>query len=156
MKLTFCWITLLELMQLFLLFGADDEYSRRSLAGITAVDVLVESLPPAAAKLGLTMEDIKTDVELKLRLAGMRVESASYAFIYVNVNVAENGIAANIDIKLEQPVALVRNSSIVIPGGITWSIGTLVTNPTAQGIRGFTKDLVDSFLNAWLSVNPKK
>jgi hypothetical protein len=44
-----------------------------TLKGIGAVAVLVEYLPTGAKTLGLTEETIQTDVELKLRLAGMRV-----------------------------------------------------------------------------------
>ena len=44
-----------------------------ALVGIAAVDILIERLPKGADKLGLTKESIRTDVELKLRLAGIRV-----------------------------------------------------------------------------------
>lgn len=50
-----------------------DVVSAVALGGITAVKVLVESLPPGANVIGLTKEQIQTDVELKLRMAGMRV-----------------------------------------------------------------------------------
>jgi hypothetical protein len=30
------------------------------------------------------------------------------------------------------------------------------SHAAAEDIRNWTKDLVDKFLNAWLSVNPKK
>jgi hypothetical protein len=43
------------------------------LRGISAVGVLIEGLPDGAKVLGLSEDMIKTDVELKLRLAGMRV-----------------------------------------------------------------------------------
>jgi len=157
MKLSFCWITLLALAQSMPLFGSDDQFSRASLVGITSLRVVVEDTSSRGAKLGLTKELIQTDVELKLRLAGMQIESTTPEFLYVDVNVARDGSAASIDIELVQPVALARNPSILIPYAITWSAGTLATHPTsAQFIRDGIKDHVDVFLNAWLSVNPKK
>src|SRR5260370_9840270 len=49
-----------------------DKYSVATLKGISAVYVVVESLDDAKV-LGLEADTIRTDVELKLRLAGMRV-----------------------------------------------------------------------------------
>ena len=51
----------------------DNNFSRATLKGISIVPVVVENLPPGASALGLTKDVIQTDVELKLRLAGMRV-----------------------------------------------------------------------------------
>ena len=156
MKPIFCWIALLAVAQSCLLLGADGEYARRSLAGITSLTVLVEELPAAAVNLGLTKEALQTDVELKLRLAGMKIESTAPAMLYVNLNVGDDGSAANIVVELDQSVVLARNPSIMVWGVATWSTSVLVTNTNASGIRGDTKDLVDAFLNAWLSVNPKR
>ena len=76
-------------------------------------------------------------------------------FVYVNVNVMDDGRAGNIDIELEQDAMLTRNG-LVTASITTWSMGTLVANPTAAGMRNAIRDLVDKFLNAWLSANPKK
>jgi hypothetical protein len=54
-------------------FALDDEYSRESLRGLRGVHVIVEVLRPAVKKGGLTEAMIRTDTELKLRLAGIRV-----------------------------------------------------------------------------------
>jgi hypothetical protein len=151
-----CWIALLALAQSCLLFGDDDEYARRSLAGLTGVDVVIENLSAGADKLGLTKEAIQTDVELKLRLAGMQIVASSSVYLWISVTVTKSGNAADMDVELHQPVGLVRDLTILTPNGSTWSEATLLANPTAAGIRNIIKDLVDSFLNAWLSVNPKK
>jgi hypothetical protein len=154
MKLTFCWIILLALAPLYPLPGATED---KSLVGLTAVEVLVEDLPMGAAKLGLTKEALQTDIELKLRLAGMRIIAPIGAeVLYVAVNVASDGRAANIAIELDQSARLDRDPTIWVPSASTWSKDIIVTNPTAQGIRNQIKDQVDVFLNAWLSVNPKK
>jgi hypothetical protein len=118
-------------------------------------------LPDSAKILGLTKEIIQTDVELKLRQAGMRVMTREEGeklpgspAVYINVNLSDDARAANIGVELQQNAQLERNN-LWTPDIITSSTGVLVSNPTAQGIRDFVKDHVDTFLNAWLSVNPK-
>jgi hypothetical protein len=54
-------------------FASDDEYTRESLRGLHGVYVLVEDLRPEVEQAGLTVAMIRTDAELKLRLAGIRV-----------------------------------------------------------------------------------
>ena len=46
----------------------------KSLRGIGSMDVLVEGIKPGIS--GLTNEAIQTDVELKLRMAGIKVDSS--------------------------------------------------------------------------------
>jgi len=125
------------------------------------VQVVVEQFDDAAKALGLNQETAKTDVELKMRLAGMHVlsdEEATSApgrpYFYVNVTVSDNGKAATVEVQLIQEVRLVRNGELAVAA--TWSRNGISTNPNASAIRGFIKDGVDAFLNAWLSVNPKK
>ncbi len=141
-----------------------DDLDTRTLKGISAVLVLVEDLDGDGAKtLGLTTGAIRTDVELKLRLAGMRVvtrvESFSLSggpYLYINVNVLPSpSRTASISVELHQNTLLERNGERAI-GVTTWDRGTLISNPNAQGIRNSIKDKVDEFLNDWLSVNPKK
>lgn len=133
-----------------------------TLKGISAVFVLVESLPDGAKVLNLTKDTIQTDVELKLRLAGMRVASqqegeklSGSPHLYVQINLTDSAQAASIDVELDQNATLELNGQFA-PAVATWSKGILIASPTAQGIRDGVKDRIDQFLNAWLSVNPKK
>jgi hypothetical protein len=130
-----------------------------TLKGIDGVQVLVEDLSDSAKALGLEKETIQTDVELKLRLAGMRVLSdeednntPGMPYLYVNVRVVRS--AAAVGVELRQSVRLARNGEPAL--GATWSAGGVGTNLTAESIRGHVKDYVEAFLNAWLSVNPRK
>jgi hypothetical protein len=144
------------------------EYAEATLKDIIAVCVAVESLPDSAKVIILAKEAIQTDVELKLRLAGMRVVTQEQSLsifgrpcVYVNVTLLQitdgKAQAANVKVELIQKVKLVRNEEIeeVVP---TWEAGSLIStpNPTAEWIRDEVKDQVDKFLNAWLSVNPPK
>jgi hypothetical protein len=127
-----------------------------SLKGITSVSVLIEELPSGATKLGLMPSTIQTDVELKLRLAGMKVLAQSFISLYVSVNATPDGRAENITVELLQPVTLNRDSSIVVWTAITWIRQRVALLYNSQDIREAVKDEVDTFLNDWLSVNPKK
>ena len=71
MKLSLCWFVIVAVAQIC--YASDSEVDRQTLAGITAVKVVIEDLPSDALNLGLIRESIQTDVELKLRLAGMRI-----------------------------------------------------------------------------------
>ncbi|MGO9641717.1 MAG: hypothetical protein ACLP1Y_10475 [Candidatus Acidiferrales bacterium] len=133
-----------------------------TLKGIRTVYVLIEDLPDGAKVLGLSGDAIQTDVELRLRLAGIHVVTQEEGLklpgaphLYVNVNLTDDARALGIDVQLAQNVLLERNS-LFVPSAATWSKGFTGENPTAQIIRDRIKDLVDMFLNDWLSVNPKK
>jgi hypothetical protein len=53
--------------------GADDDpTSRETLRGLIGVRVVVAQLDPAVQRLGLSMPQVQTDVELRLRAAGIR------------------------------------------------------------------------------------
>jgi hypothetical protein len=155
-----CAIVSLSLVVSHPLAGAT-KYEVATLKGIKALNVLVEDLPDGAKTLGLTREMIQTDVELKVRLAGIRAVPGEERpglpgspALYINIIVSDNSQAAHIEVSLEQSVSLERNGQAVV-AATTWSTGILVTNPTAQGLRNYTKDHVDQFVNDWLSVNPK-
>jgi hypothetical protein len=140
----------------------DTEQRRATLKGIGTVNVSVEELTDSAKRLGLTDEIIQTDVELKLRLAGMRVVTLGDILkvpgmpsVYVRVTVTDRALAASMTVELQQNARLERDdqSAIAIT---TWQTGYVLSNPDAQAIRSHIKDEIDEFLNAWLSVNPKK
>jgi hypothetical protein len=155
MKLVLSLITLMIVAQLC--HGSDTENDRKTLVGITAVDVVIEQLQPGASRIGLTRESLQTDVELKLRLAGMRVaKDVNLQFLYVSLIVANDARAAVVSVELKQDVVLVRDPTITYMGGPTWQHLILISNPSAQDIRDTVKDMVDKFLNAWLSVNPRR
>lgn len=141
---------------------AQDEQATASLRGLRAASVSVQPLSDGAKVLGLTNETLQADVELKLRLAGMRVVTAEEGFkipgnpgIYVEALLLSDAKAGCIRIELVQNARLERNGQSLISVA-TWYKTALTSSPTAQSIRDVVKDLVDEFLNDWLSVNPKK
>jgi len=134
----------------------DGEVPRRSLRGIETLDVLIEQLPESAQKLGLSKDSLQTDVELKLRQNSITVTDVkdlkSQATLYVLIDVI--GTAASLSVSLGQPVRLIRDQS-VFALATTWEVRGIASNPSAKFIREHVADMVDQFLNAWLSVNPR-
>ena len=54
-------------------WGLDTKATRESLRGLTGVEVVVENVPPDLEPAGLTANQLRTDAELRLRKAGIRV-----------------------------------------------------------------------------------
>jgi len=153
----------------FLAFSSNiysgNRYEVNSLRGLKGVHVLVAKLPPDFEG-NLTREQIQTDVELKLRLVGIKVVSEKEQFsmpgrpyLYVTVcgvKTFTEGVAWQIDIQLSQDVYLERDPKISVDA-TTWSVGRggFLGKMKIEEIRNEVKDLVDQFINDYLSVNPK-
>ena len=97
----------------------------RSLVGIKGIYVVIGELKEAAKSAGLTKEKLKTDVELKLRLAGIKVNSAeeylasedTVDLSVVVSTITDDGylnMIYNVSCKTSQRVVLVRNSYIKV------------------------------------------
>jgi hypothetical protein len=146
---------------------ADDETSRATLVGLPGVYVLVETVADEAQRDGLDTLQVRTDVEVKLRQAGIRVLSkeewlstAGAPYLYVNIQTAKNNLrlyAVSVSIDLRQDVTLVREPSLRRLVA-TWStpgvLGTVGSHKLAT-VRDDVRDLVDQFINAYLAANPK-
>ncbi len=143
-------------------WGVDNNWSRETLRGINGVFLLVEVVEPEIERAGFTQGQIKTDVELKLRLAGLNVLDPDEATktpgrpwlaVYPNIQTTDGVYVYATMLNLYQDVSLVRNSNRSIAS--TWSTASYGTSQKLANVRRTVKDLVDSFINAWLSVNPK-
>lgn len=145
-------------------YAWDDESTRETLQGFDSMMIMIGELKPEIERAGLTVDQLRTDVELKLRLAGIKPLTATDCFfefgrphLSVNVTVLKLegvvGYVYLVNINFFQKATLVRQSNKNVP---TWSIGYLGFTPHIIGIRNNVNDQVDVFLNAWLSVNPKK
>jgi hypothetical protein len=140
--------------------------NEESLRGLNCIAVLIEQLRPEMEQAGLYRSQIQTDVELKLRLSGIKVltkeeglKEKGASFIYINVNSFKQRpqglFIYNIYCELGQNVFLERNHSIKI-FATTWrEIGWLGIGDI-KDIREAIKERIDIFINAYLSVNPKK
>lgn len=148
------------------LHGSDDPTTRATLRGIRGIVVVVESLGAEAIRDGLTVDNIQTDAELSLRKAGVRVIESPNAphlsYLYINANVykgkgpIEDLYTFNCSVSFEQLVTVKSNDvAAIVP---TWSVdgvGYAGRLNMSKSIRDTLRDLVEKFLNAYLSVNPK-
>jgi hypothetical protein len=147
-----------------LMRASDDSVTRLSLRGVKALDVVIEPINENAQ--GLTQDDLQTDVELRCRQAGLKVEKVTAPFLYVNVGIQEvrhpdrpsaNEYTASVVLNFEQVVFLERDKTVRM-AATTWSVMEMVTGPS-RDLRSFCRDavrhLVDKFLNAFLEQNPK-
>ena len=158
-------LVLVTVMSLLLLtpevFGGPREHLR----GLKGVYVDIEGLKEDMEKDGLTKLQVKTDVELRLRKAGIKVLTKEelplpkeYAVLFVNINSAKmsDSYAFNCSLEVMQAAKLLRDPEITGPF-ITWT--KLDTGYTPKDnlrlIREALADQVDQFINDYLTVNPK-
>ena len=143
----------------------DELLGRQNLRGIKGVSVLIE-VSPDLKKCGLTESQLQVDVELKLRMAGIKVLTGKKAidqpFVFLQVEGAKKPNSYNlylfyIGVELHQGVYLMRNKSIfsVVPTWSTYTFGE-ASSEQMTVIRDLAKDFVDQFINDYLSVNPKQ
>ena len=140
-----------------------------TLTGLKGVGVLVEDLTTVEKEAGLTKSQIQTDVELKLRLAGIKVLSKEErikifggAYLYVTINSIKlspsTNIAFNIYVSLRQDALLLKDWNTICPAG-TWeqhAIGVAPRSYFVGDARKGLKDAVDKFINDYLAANPKE
>ena len=151
------------------LFALNSEMNRSTLQGLKGIKVLVEDLAPEVEREGLVKNQIQKEIEVKLRTAGINIlnqEEATRApgepYLYLNINInlpkGEEAICSySIDIALIQNVTLVQNPKQTTYA-ITWSTGGvgLIAKKSLSQLRESVEDVVEIFMKAFFSVNPKK
>ena len=142
------------------LFADDTEAERKTLRGIKAVRVVIEDLSADEVKDGLAAGQIRTDVELRLRKAGVVVQTSSpfILYIYPHLMVRETGLYIfHLEVAIMQDAVITANGEDSLL--TTWSasvLGTVGRVNMSRRVREDIGDLVDQFLNAYLSVNPRQ
>ena len=144
-----------------------EEQTRTTLGGIDAMMVSFDQLDPRIEKAGLTLDQIKNDVELRLRAAGIKLQN-SYSWgmderkplLVVRISIITNEdpqfYIYNIDVKFMQYAVLVKAEDGLKHHVTTWSTLAFGFAPELTDIRKSVKDQIDIFINAWVSVNPKE
>lgn len=149
-------------------FAFDSAITRSSLRDLPGIFVLVQGLSPEVEGKGLTKEQIRSDVESKLRTVKIRVLSKEQysktpdaPFLHVVPAVLRVKVGATslytytVIVRLCQSVHLARNPAIETPG-FTWtSEGTYGVVRAIGDIRTKIADEVDKFISAYISVNPE-
>lgn len=140
---------------------------RDTLAGLEGVMVSVEFLEPEVEKYGLTRQILQTDTELRLRRNGIRIVSEEelkqalggpiLVIEVLTTTVKEINLAAvSMRVELRQNVMLKRDPTIVCFAD-TWREKSvmLIGLKKLKNIRESVQDMVDVFINDYLTVNPK-
>ena len=144
---------------------------RDSLKYLPGIRVMVESFENAR-QAGFDEQAFQTDIELKLRIAGIRVletEDHGFPWLYLNVNALHQEpnqrTSYSVSLELLQNALLQHHapsnpedspeddSTKRVFLATTWSSRVLGFG-TATSARDAGKDLVDKFANDWLAVNP--
>jgi len=148
-------------------FAGDSESNRTTLRGLSGIYVLVESLGPETERARLTQAQLQTDVELRLRRAGIKVlteqetlltPAAAYLYVDITSFHAQRGYTLFVTVALRQAVILMRDPSIVTLAE-TWSVSWLGKGHPGsfvKDVREKIADAVDQFMNAYLAMNPKE
>ncbi len=127
-----------------------------SLRGIRSMSVVVEEIKPGIS--GLTDKAIQTDVELKLRMAGIKLDPEALPVVYVHVTciAVASRFACAIGFDFRRRVTSAENDWQGY--ATTWNTGGVLTCGSwcVANIRQSVKDYVDEFLNDYLSVNPRQ
>ena len=125
-------------------------------------DVLVERFTDPESRAGFSDAIFRTDVESKLRLAGIRMltkeelsSTPGAPTLYLNVKPfhAQLGKSAYaISLALHQNARLEMNGERAL-GVCTWFTRSVGWG-SLRDLRGDVRDDMDLFVNAWLAVNP--
>lgn len=169
MKTALAALALLSATAVSRLVGqGDDESTRKTLTGLHGVRVVVlMSDIDETRNTGLSPQ-LLTDVEVKVRQAGITVLSQQEApsgpllVVYVHVkNVSPptypvGFYALCLTVELHQWVKLTRNPSLTVWVS-TWSATEhLGTASDLSSGRDEIRDMTDEFINAYLAANPKR
>jgi len=143
----------------------DNEFSRATLRGIKSIYVNASNIEnKKLIENGITGQQIITDIELRLRMAGINVietlnEQTTDGATNIHLEIiileqSDNIYVYSLSLEFRQLVTPVRNGKIVVMG-TTWKndLTGYIGIQNISKIRDNIKDLVDSFINAYLAVN---
>jgi hypothetical protein len=157
-------VYILLTMTFSLLLCQDALCDNRTLEGIKSVKA---GIVLSSEEYGISSHQLLNDVELRLRLAGIKVDSNSSQTLLVVVTIMKIEPSASssvigrygtVQIKLEEEVRLSRNPRISIMAPTWQSYLMYLHGPPddfGKRCRDAVRDFTDVFINDYLSVNPK-
>ena len=140
---------------------------RRNLFGLQGVHLITNNLENDIIHDGLTMNSLRTDIELRMLKAGVKtLNSSSWMMTpgkpFLSVNIFTLKIDSyhyiyNIRVELVEEARLTRRPELQDITSITWEGERLgiTTIDTIQKISDSLGDLIDEFISDYTVVNPK-
>ena len=137
---------------------------RELLRGLDGFRLAVDRIRPDIERDGLFRSILQEDMELRLRMGGVKVLSEEEAeknpdapclYLYVDALKCSLGYVYKIRLSLMEPVKLVRNNAKVSATVLRIPDELGITSNLSE-IRDAAVDFVDEFVKAWKAVNPKK
>jgi hypothetical protein len=134
------------------------------LRGVDGFRLAVDRIKPEIERDGLFRSTLLTDMELKLRMAGIKVLSEEEAenkpdapclYLYVDALKCSLGYVYRIRLSLIEPVKLTRNS-MKVSATVLRIPDELGITPHLSEVRDAAGDFVDDFIKAWKLANSTK
>jgi hypothetical protein len=162
-------ILLLVVVLQFFIFSSAEAADHDLLKGLKGVKIVIEPLPEAVKQINLTKDEIRRDVELKLRQAGIKIlaENSTIAtpgpaILSVKVTLKEAFEDTSVlyfgDMELFVKEFAILEREKIRGLMVTWTRGSsfLAGQVNAkEGCRKTIMKLLNTFLNDYLKANPK-
>jgi len=151
-------------------WAIDTPNERITLVGLTGVHVVMEEIGDAGERQGVSRARLQSEVEGRLRRAGLRVLTPTEALTSIgrptlHLRVSVLGVADpadvhvfSVDLTLRQHVRLVRDRAIE-SYAITWSEHRVVGAARASQfgvVRNALLEKIDEFVAAWRMANQER
>ncbi len=147
--------------------AVDNDESRATLRGVSAIEVGVGEIPPAVVHAGVTQEGIRHEIEQHLRHAGVTLltrkallQRPNAAFVAVSVGIVRHPrgqmYAYAIDVSVYQTATLTRNTALTLSLP-TWSSASfgLVGSTALHELLPRVSEQVVQFVKAYRLMNPR-
>ena len=140
--------------------AGDAPLDRATLRGLKSVGVIIDPLDPELVKQGLTQEILQTQIEERLRGAGIVLDKSATEFVglrVIQVRGQRGPYALCLSIGIYQPVLLARNKDLKTATQ-TWEVETLLmADPKVMSRESLNSvnQLADRLVDAYRSANPK-
>jgi hypothetical protein len=137
---------------------------RELLRGLDGFRLAVDRIRPDVERDGLFRSTLREDMELRLRMGGIKVLSEEAAeknpdapclYLYVDALKCSLGYVYKIRLALMEPVKLVRNN-LKVSATVLRIPDELGITANLSEIRDAAGEFVDEFVKAWKAVNPQK
>ncbi len=147
---------------------AADKHERSTLKDLQHVAVVIGKLEKEVRNDGLRLQQLRTDVESRLRMVGMKIIDRGHttrpygpARLYVKVDAEKTkycGYALSVRVELHQSVLLLHGSRDSV-SATTWHTslaGMVPVHKMPHTVRAWLVDIVDQFVNDHSAANQEK